>query len=304
MGKVLYPFAVSVILFILLQFFHFSTKNQENRVFVRNSVKQGVEKEIAAYILNFNPDLAADALPVEKLMDQSAASFNEIQIIPGPVYHTSFRYLPNPALENHKGSIDTKIIPRYGLTKIPGHKTGMIAMSGFNTLAYISFMNAMEKMAGTSGIDTLVLDLRNCREGLDGEAIKIANQLIFDENIPMVEEIYFNGTTNLVKSSGKVFFPVKKIYVLINKNTSGIAVFFTHILKKAGLTQVLGSYSGESPLLVRYFPLSDGRYLRLPVGSYRYQDAGQKEKGAEEDLLQVDTPLDDQSMDTWIQDRF
>jgi|GEM_PF-1559644 len=303
MGKVLYPFAVSVILFILLQFFHFNTKNQENGVFIRNSVEEGVEKEINAYIRNFNPGLAGHALPTEKLTEHSPTSLNEIQIIPGSVYQSSFRYLPNPALENHKDVVDAKIIPRYGLTKLPGQKTGMIVISSFNTLAYISFMNAMESMAGTSGIDTLVIDLRGCREGVDAEAIKIANQLIFDENTPMVEEVYFNGTTNLVKSSGKVFFPVKKIYILINKNTAGIPVFFTRILKRTGLTQVLGSYSGEDPLLVRYFPLSDGRYLWLPVGSYRYQDAGQKEKSGSTDL-QVDRLLDDEHMDQWIRARF
>jgi hypothetical protein len=58
---------------------------------------------------------------------------------------------------------------------------------------------------------------------MDVEVVKIANQFFVREGVRMLEEYFFNGNKNEFKSTGKAFFPVKHIYLMV-KNT-GLCLF-------------------------------------------------------------------------------
>jgi len=57
---------------------------------------------------------------------------------------------------------------------------------------------------------------------------------------------------------------------MVGKNTGPMPILLCRMLAATGYTSILGSKTQPVPPVVRYFPLSDGRYVRLPVGTYRF----------------------------------
>ena len=141
-------------------------------------------------------------------------------------------------------------------------------MKAIRNGAYQSFMKGMERLAGFSGYDTLYLDLRNCSSGLDQEVTKIANQLVYDADVMMMKEMFFNGTINKINSRGKVFFPLKKIIILVNEQTSGVSELLIRMIQKGSQVEILGKPTVGAQLIMRFFPLSNGKYLFFPIGYY------------------------------------
>lgn len=266
----LYPFVISLVLIGVIQLIGINKNNYTNDIFIEKNTNNPIRKELIAYTANFNPALM-DSIAYGRI-DEASDTLDQVGpvIVREELYKRFFR----PQVEDGSGigseMIDSAVIGAFGKLAVSGGKTVYIQLKNFGNPAYTSFMSVMEKLAGNLGIDTLYLDLRNCGNGVDIEVAKIANQFFFQKGVLMMEADFFNGSKDIYNSTGKVFFPVKHINVLINEKVSGVAILLARILKNNGITTIVGDVKHTIPPVVRHFPLSDGNYFRMPVGKYSF----------------------------------
>ncbi len=270
MHKYLFPFAISAVFVAVLQLTNYGINIVKNPVLLNKNENSDATDEIYKYLVRFNPALA-DTLNLSLISTSfSSNNFNQVEIIDAKSFAENFRIMPNPAAEADNKHIKPDIIDNYRIVSDEKTRVGYISVKSLKTMAYASFMTTMETLAGKQGLDTLYIDLRRCSDGLDVEVVKIANQFFVSEGVRMLEEYFFNGNKNDFKSTGKFFFPVKHIYLMVGKNTGPMPILLCSMLTVTGYSSILGGKTQAVPPIVRYFPLSDGRYVRLPVGTYRF----------------------------------
>lgn len=270
MYKYLFPFAISATFVAVLQLSNYGINIDKKPVLLNKNENVDAIDEIYKYLVRFNPNLS-DTLNLSSTLSYIPTNnFNTVEVIEANSFTENFRIMPNPAAEADNKHIKPDIIHNYRVVSEEKSRVGYISVISLKTMAYASFMTTMEKLAGKQGIDTLYIDLRRCSDGLDVEVVKIANQFFVREGVRMLEEYFFNGNKNEFKSTGKAFFPVKHIYLMVGKNTGPMPILLCRMLAATGYTSILGSKTQPVPPVVRYFPLSDGRYVRLPVGTYRF----------------------------------
>lgn len=302
MQKSLYPFVISLVLIGVLQLIGFNRNNYPNDVFIKKNANDVIRKEMMSYAENFNPDLI-DSIANGRI-DTASDTLDQA----GPVFVTGDMYRKFNGLQleygsgGDRGMIDYTVIGAYRKLGEMGGKAGYIRINNFRIPAYSSFMSVMEKLAGNIGLDTLYLDLRNCGNGVDVEVAKIANQLFIQEGNFMMEANFYNGSHDVFKSTGKVFFPLKYIYVILNDKSSGIAVLLARILKNNGITTIVGDGEFTIPAVIRHFPLSDGNYVRMPVGRYRF-DAERGVATGQSSELKSDLIMDAEGIDGFLSGR-
>lgn len=270
MKKYVFPFFISAVLVVLLQFLNFN-QNIGNNGNTVNKNRADIEfTEISSYIRHFNPNLldSLDLLQVKK--HQNSEDYNQVSIIPGKFYDEHYKVFPGGSITADNIHIRPEIIDKYLILSSKTKNSGYIHIKSLKSMAYPSFMTAMEKIAGKKGIDTLYIDLRHCREGVDDEAVKIANQFFLREDVLMLEEYFYNNNKNEFNSTGKTFFPVNQLYVLIDTTSGPIAILMAKILSGADNTVISGDRSLNLSPIVRYFPLRNGNYVRMPIGVYRF----------------------------------
>ncbi len=266
MLKNLIPFGVSILLFFLFQLFNLgqiTTKSDGKKK--TNEALQILE--INRYVNEFNPFLSEELMKDKVSIDTNSLIKNNIRIVNANQYKNWIGINANINATGKDIVIDSSIL-NLGVPKVSSSKARYIKLKAIRYGAYQSFMKGMERLAGQDGFDTLYLDLRHCSIGFDQEAIKIANQLVYDADVLLMKEMFFNGTVNKINSRGKIFFPIKKIILLINDRTSGVSEFMIRMLQKGSKVDILGTPSAGTQLIMRFFPLSTGKYIFFPIGYY------------------------------------
>ncbi|MCO6462410.1 MAG: hypothetical protein J5I59_13485 [Saprospiraceae bacterium] len=270
MKKYVFPFFISAILVVLLQFLNFNLNKGYNGNTVNKNRADLEFTEISSYIRHFNPNLL-DSLDLQQIkIHQNTENFNQISIISGKVYDEKYRDSPGGSFAADNIHIRPEIIDKYLILSSKTKNSGYIHIRSLKSMAYPSFMTAMEKVAEKKGIDTLFIDLRHCREGVDDEAVKIANQFFLREDILMLEEYFFNNNKNEFNSTGKAFFPVNHLIVITDSTSGPIAILLAKILSGTDNAIISGNQNLNLPPIVRYFPLRNGDYVRIPIGAYRF----------------------------------
>ena len=100
-----------------------------------------------------------------------------------------------------------------------GDEVGYIKIDRFSSDTYRSFMEYLEKLYNDEGVRSLIIDVRNNPGGSLDQVVKILNQLIKDKDRLM---LYMEGKhvqKTEYKSTGKVFFPLEGVAVIINENS-------------------------------------------------------------------------------------
>lgn len=133
---------------------------------------------------------------------------------------------------------------------------------------YRNFMQSVEKEAGKTGFDTLVLDLTKFSSGSLNETIKVGNQLIFDKGILLTTIRYFDNTQNEIKSTGDVFFPVKHIEVKLGPSSCNLAYLLAQMLKKGAKAMVNGGNKNHESTVFGMYPLGKENFVAIPVGKF------------------------------------
>lgn len=146
--------------------------------------------------------------------------------------------------------------------------TGLIKVERFSSKTYTEFMEALEEMVENQNLENLIIDLRDNPGGYLPETTNILSQLIREKDKLLV---YTEGKANDrvdYKTTGKSFFKVDRIAVLINENSASGSEILAGAIQDWDRGLVVGRRTFGKGLVQEQYPLSNGGAIRLTVARY------------------------------------
>ncbi|HMO39957.1 MAG TPA: S41 family peptidase [Saprospiraceae bacterium] len=147
-------------------------------------------------------------------------------------------------------------------------ETGYIKINRFSAKTYEEFMQGLETLVEKNKMKDLVIDLRQNPGGYLQQATNILSQLFRDKNKLLV---YTEGRSvhrNDYESTGRAFFEVRNIAVLIDEGSASASEILAGALQDHDRAQIIGRRSFGKGLVQEQYSLRDGSALRLTVARY------------------------------------
>ncbi len=147
-------------------------------------------------------------------------------------------------------------------------KVGLIKIDRFSSKTYKEFMEALEDLVENQNLRHLVIDLRNNPGGYLPETTNILSQLMKEKDRLLV---YTEGKANDridYTTTGKSFFNVERIAVLIDENSASGSEILAGALQDWDRGLVVGRRTFGKGLVQEQYPLSNGGAIRLTVARY------------------------------------
>lgn len=147
-------------------------------------------------------------------------------------------------------------------------ETGYIHLERFTSKSYADFMKSLESLVVDQKLDNLIIDLRNNPGGYLPETSKILSQL-FKEKDRLL--LYTEGEKSEkleYKSTGKCFFDIGNIAVLINEGSASGSEIVAGAIQDWDRGVIIGSRSYGKGLVQEQYDLQNGGAIRLTVARY------------------------------------
>lgn len=143
-----------------------------------------------------------------------------------------------------------------------------VKISRFSNHTFREFMDIVEKHAVSRQVETLIIDLRNNPGGYLQEVVKILDQLFDRSGIKLVETAYRDGRRDVIKTTGRNFYDIKNVRVLINENSISGSEVLAGSLQDLDRAVILGRRSFGKGLVQDQYDLFNGGAMRLTVANY------------------------------------
>jgi len=163
-----------------------------------------------------------------------------------------------------------------------------IKVDRFTTSTYKDFMDQWERLYTTKNARHLILDLRDNPGGYLKEAVNMLSQIFPEQGKLLVYTEGMHEHRVEYKSTGKVFFPIDHICVLINEGSASASEIIAGCIQDQDRGVILGSRSYGKGLVQEQFDLSNGGVLRMTVSKY-YTPSGRLIQKAYDAESYVDT---------------
>ncbi len=147
-------------------------------------------------------------------------------------------------------------------------QTGYIKVNRFSAHTYQEFMEALERLVEEQGMKHLVLDLRQNPGGYLQEAVKMLSQLFPEEDKLLVYTEGDHVSRTEYKSTGRAFFDLDKIVVLIDEGSASASEIVAGAIQDWDRGWIIGRRSFGKGLVQEQYMLRDGSALRLTVARY------------------------------------
>ena len=147
-------------------------------------------------------------------------------------------------------------------------ETGYIKIDRFGANTYREFMDYIQDLTEKQGMKNVIIDLRDNPGGYLPQATNILSQLFKEKGNLMV---YTQGNSDKkqeYKSTGKSFFRVEKISVLIDENSASGSEIMAGAIQDWDRGVVIGRRSFGKGLVQEQYDLNNGGALRLTVARY------------------------------------
>ena len=170
--------------------------------------------------------------------------------------------------------------------------TCYIKINRFSAQTYEEFMLCLERLVEKEGMENLVIDVRRNPGGYLQQATNILSQL-FKERGKLL--VYTEGRTvkrTDYKSSGRNFFDINNIAVLIDEGSASASEIVAGAIQDLDRGIVVGRRSFGKGLVQEQYGLQDGSALRLTVARY-YTASGRSIQKDYEDLEAYDKDIID-----------
>ena len=151
---------------------------------------------------------------------------------------------------------------------IPEIETALIRIDKFGTNTYKEFMEEVEKWFGTHKAKHLIIDLRNNPGGYLPEAVNILSQIFKEKDKMLLYTEGRSGKRNEYKTTGKYFFNIEQIVVLIDENSASASEIIAGAIQDLDRGIIIGRRSFGKGLVQEQFPLSNGGAIRMTVSRY------------------------------------
>lgn len=130
------------------------------------------------------------------------------------------------------------------------------------------FIQALDEFHDEKHIPSLILDLRNNPGGYLPEATKILDQLFIENERLFVFTKGLNAQKAEYKSSGRPFFSVDQLVVLVNNGSASASEIIAAAVQDWDKALVVGEKTYGKGLVQEQYPLGNGGALRLTVARY------------------------------------
>jgi len=144
--------------------------------------------------------------------------------------------------------------------------TAFIKVNRFTQNTFKEFMTNVESLH-ESGMENLIIDLRQNPGGYLTQSTKILNQLFDDKNLL----VYTEGRSyqrSEYKSTGRSFFNIDKLGVLIDEGSASASEILAAAIQDLDRGKIIGRRSFGKGLVQEQYDLRDGSALRLTVARY------------------------------------
>lgn len=138
----------------------------------------------------------------------------------------------------------------------------------FSNHTYREFMQILEKNAINDKIKNLIIDVRDNPGGYLEEVTKILDQLFDRSKLDLVTTVYHDGRKDVIKSSGRNFYAIDKVIVLINENSASGSEVLAGVLQDYDRAVIIGKPSFGKGLVQEQFNMGNGGALRLTIANY------------------------------------
>jgi len=143
-----------------------------------------------------------------------------------------------------------------------------LSISQFTKYTYRDFMEILESYAKNDKLGKLIIDLRNNPGGYLREVTKILDQFFETSKLIMVKTVYKDGRVDVLKTSGRTFYSINDIVVLINENSASGSEVLAGVLQDYDRATIIGKQSFGKGLVQEQFKLDNGGALRLTIANY------------------------------------
>ncbi len=175
-----------------------------------------------------------------------------------------------PNKEKRKLKLERREIPTesitaaYMLTK----EILYLQLSGFTETSYNEFMQKVDEMYTKYKFKHLVLDLRDNHGGYLEQATKILNQCFKEKDKLLVYTKGRSKNRTEHKTTGKPYYPIDQIYVLVNRESASASEIVAGALQDWDRGVIIGEKTYGKGLVQEQYDLMNGSALRLTVAKY------------------------------------
>lgn len=159
-------------------------------------------------------------------------------------------------------------VPSIPVAYLIDSSTVYMKANRFTQTTYREFMDYWERFATKEKASQLILDLRDNPGGFLREAVNMLSQIIEEQGKLLVYTEGEHDKRQEYLSTGKIFYPIENIVVLINKNSASASEIVAGCVQDLDRGVVLGSQSYGKGLVQEQFNLSNGGTLRMTVSRY------------------------------------
>lgn len=174
-------------------------------------------------------------------------------------------------ISNNRKSID--VIP--GKVHVPNVKSfaisdqlGYIKINRFINKTYEDVVKSLESFQKDNIIEQLIIDVRDNPGGYLPEVIKILNQLFIEDKRLLLYTEGIHSRKNEYKSTGRPFYQVNKLAILINENSASASEILAGALQDWDKAVIIGETSYGKGLVQEQFKINNGGALRLTTARY------------------------------------
>ncbi len=173
--------------------------------------------------------------------------------------------------ETRDYSIEREKIPVHSVTDakvLEGTRIGYVRITQFSDPTAAELQQALTKLDAT-GIDSLVVDLRNNPGGLLPSAVDICSYFLEPNTLIVSTEGRQPSQKHEFRTSKRGYkFAKKPVAILINGGSASAAEIMAGCLKDWGRAILVGEKSFGKGSVQNIIPLSDGSALRLTTAMY------------------------------------
>lgn len=162
-------------------------------------------------------------------------------------------------------------------------KTGYIKVDRFGSKTYSEFMDYFQTLTEKEGMKNIVIDLRNNPGGYLPQATNILSQLFREKGNLLVYTKGNNDRKFEYKSTGKIFFPIEKVSILIDENSASGSEILAGAVQDWDRGVIVGRRSYGKGLVQEQYDLSNKGALRLTIARY-YTPSGRSIQRTYDDI--------------------
>ena len=143
-----------------------------------------------------------------------------------------------------------------------------LKINHFSSKVYGDFMKYLENNLDHTQPTNLIIDVRDNPGGILQEVTKMLSQLITDKGVLLVYTDGENQQKNEYTSTGKAFFNLGKIAVLINQNSASASEVLAGSLQDHDRAVIVGNNSFGKGLVQTDREFEDGSAVKLTISKY------------------------------------